>query len=243
MQTQNRHHAGRSERHRLGGDPQGPFRPAHDGALHARRLRFAHGGGLLPKYAGRHRTGGVQHRARGTRRPPRQGQPGRMRGGRAAGAGQGFAPGRTRCGRSAAHGDAGFEGRDARRHRHGSLQQGERTGRGFQLHGPHRILRGGAGRGADDDPVQRRAARGAGHQAYPRVGDQPQHFQGEDRARPAHAAPLAHRGFRHRRAAHRRDGAQPPRRGRRAARPSTTASWPCTTTRGWRRSRRSRPTA
>ena len=41
MQTQNRHHAGRSERHRLGGDPQGPFRPAHDGALHARRLRFA----------------------------------------------------------------------------------------------------------------------------------------------------------------------------------------------------------
>ena len=81
--------------------------------------------------------------------------------GRAAGAGQGFAPGRTRCGRSAAHGDAGFERGDARRHRHGALQQGERAGRRFQLHGPHRILRGRTGRGADDDPVQRRAARGA----------------------------------------------------------------------------------
>ncbi len=33
-----------------------------------------------------------------------------------------------------------------------------------------------------------------------------------DRARPAHAAPCAHRGLRHRRAAHRRHGAQPPRR-------------------------------
>ena len=224
----------------------------HDGAFHARRIRLAQGRGLLPKYARTDRTGAVQRRNVGPRRPPRQSEPRRMRRHGADRTGQSFGRGRARRRRGAAPRDAGAEGGAARRHRHSPLQQGERAGRRVPLHGPYRIHRGRTGRGADDDHVQRDSARGAGHQAHSGVGDQRQHHRGEDRARPAYAPPHAERGLRHRRAAHRRDGSQPACRGRRTPptgfsqaedTQNTTAYWPCTTIRGWRRSRRFRPTA
>ena len=132
-------------------------------------------------------------------------------------AGQADPRSRTRGRRGAVRGHARPEGGTPRRARDRTLRQGDRAGGRLPLHGAYRIPGRRTRRRSHDDPVQRRAARGAGHQAHPRLGDRPQHHQRADRARPRHAAPCAHRGLRHRRAAHRRHGAQPPRRRRRTA--------------------------
>ena len=188
-ETQNRHHAGRYERHRLGGHPQGARRPAHDGALHPRHLRIAESRRLLPKYASRETEPvAVQHPRP---RPPRRGaERSRSSTGRRGGTSPNravrrpmrAAPPSKRCRAAVRDLKAGRAGR----RRHGTFRQGDGARADEFGYTGHTEYFGPPN--SEGEPMMimcsDRAARGPRDETHPRLGDRPQHLQREDRPRP-----------------------------------------------------------